>query len=188
MIYIFTAKIDLQVSDTEIKQSQQYLEKYCPLLLTNSLKYEKFELEDRALCIAKAIDIKNNTHNLLLLLYDTYLRYRMDCYIESTLNDNNNDDKYVYNYDIPEFWKDYAYAQWLELQNNKYESKQMNYLRSALSSISKRLIPRMTFKNFNYEICDILRDITDYAVATSKFISFVYILYILYNHNMILIE
>ena len=164
--FTFTVKLK------DVKEATKIMEK----LLINEQLYGNTNnasiiAQDKSLCIAKAIDIKNG-YPILKWLLDSFCRDRM---IGHKLKfKNNNSNKYQYCFD--EYVTGYNATRWF-LQDNLYckfiqykNTKMALPLMTAIQSMSKRVLPQINFNpNVSYIIYDDFNHFIKYIFASWSF-------------------
>merc|ERR1712228_839851 len=110
--------LNLKVTKEQIKSARIEFHELCPSIFTNE------QNEDGDLAILKAIDINNDNHGLLVLLLDTWNRYKIEHKMPLL--------------PIFDFWNNrYKFAKRLKQKNGKIL---VDKIKNGLENFNKRLI------------------------------------------------
>ena len=154
----FDAKsILLDLSESDKEEARARFRKLCPSIFTMQQNNSR-KIGD--LAILKAIDIKNGNHGLIILLWDTFHRYKIE----------KQDDIDGY-FDVPKFWNEhYLFAKWLKREKRK-RHKEVDSMMMGLVAFGKR-VTQGSGSIFN-TIYDRLDAFVDYTIAFTGFVYYI---------------
>eukprot|EP01084_Bolivina_argentea_P302170 521540_1 len=165
--FFILTQLDFNVNENEIQNAINLVHLHCPNIFFHADISDY--AADKALCIAKAYDIKNGIP-LTLWLLDMYTEYRMSKHKQNIENNIliHNDDVAI----------DYNIIKWFDNDNifctyilYKWGSNVSNILKSALKSMIKRTLPTLNFMStLTPKIYDNLNEFIKYTLALQHFI------------------
>eukprot|EP01084_Bolivina_argentea_P084344 152569_1 len=124
----------------------------------------KNNIGDKALCIAKCIEIENG-YPILSMLLDTFSRDRVNGHkINTTIyNLSISDDRYAIRYDAIKWWnEDCIFGRYI---SKKYPNK-ADAMMHAVAELSFRVLPKYNFQYvLSHIICDSLNAFVKYTIS-----------------------
>eukprot|EP01083_Nonionella_stella_P097815 274982_1 len=147
--YFMITQFDLNVTPSEVDQAAKTMYTHCPIIFTHAESGEM--AQDKCLCKAKAIDIKNGVP-LTLWLLDMFCRDRIQRFKDNMLTPK---------YTIRDWWYNHnGFTRWIMRNYPNVHDE----IRQALCCLVKRALP---YLNLNASIGPVINDsLSDYVRYT----------------------